>query len=66
MKLPKQRCRQRRGPRTEPGYFNMKAEEEEDKAKEMQEKPLKSEKSQVCGRLAGQTKNMFQGEKVIR
>jgi len=44
----------------------MKAEEEEDKAKEMQEKPLKSEKSQVCGRLAGQTKNMFQGEKVIR
>lgn len=46
--------------------MNMKAEEEEGKAKEMQEKPLKSEKSQVCGHLAEQMKNMFQGEKVIR
>lgn len=65
MKLPKQRCRSRRGPRTEPGHFDMKTEEEEGKAKEMQEKPLKSGKTQVCGCLAKQMKNVFQGEKII-
>lgn len=51
MKLPKQRYRWRRGPRTEPGYFNMKTEEEEDKAKRNTEKPMKSRKTQVCGHL---------------